>query len=61
MFDIKKLDAEVDKEVSDEIIKAAKAKLTTKKRDVLRAKAVVRNLEAEYAALLVEVSEDAAG
>lgn len=60
MLDVTKLDAEVNKEVSEEIIKAAKAKLIGKKRDIGRAKAVVRNMEAEYAALLVEVSEDAA-
>ena len=61
MFDIKKLDAEVDKEVSEEIMKAAKTKLIAKKRDIGRATALVRNLKAEYAALLVEVSDDATG
>ena len=61
MFDIKKLEAEVDKEVADELIDAAKSKLKAKRRDIQRAKAVLRNLENEYQALLLEVSEDAAG
>jgi hypothetical protein len=61
MFDIKALETEVDKEVAEEVFKEAKTKLKAKRRDIGRAKAVLRNLETEYAALLLEVSEDAAG
>ena len=59
MFDIKKLETEVDKEVAAEVLEAAKSKLKAKRREIGRAKAVVRNLENEYQALLLEVSEDA--
>lgn len=61
MFDINELEKEVDAEVAKEVIDAAKDKLKAKRRDIQRAKAVLRNLENEYKALLLEVSEDAAG
>lgn len=61
MFEIKKLEAEIDKEVAAEAIEMAKGKLKSKRREIGRAKAVVRNLEREYDALLLEVSDDAAG
>ena len=61
MFDIKELEAEVDQEVALEVLEAAKEKLKSKRRQIGQAKAVVRNLEREYQALLLEVTDDAAG
>lgn len=60
MFDIKELEREVDKEVADEVMKEAKKKLIAKRKEIGKAKAMLRNLENEYKALLHEVSEDAA-
>lgn len=60
MFDIKELEAAVDAEVAEEVLKEAKTKLKAKRREIGQSRAVLRNLENEYKALLLEVSEDAA-
>ena len=60
MFDIKELEKEVDAEVAEEVLKEAKNKLKAKRREIGQSRAVLRNLENEYKALLLEVSEDAA-
>jgi hypothetical protein len=44
--------------VAEENLKVAKKKLVTKNRDIRAAKRVVANLEREYQALLLEISED---
>lgn len=61
MFDVKKLETEVDKEVAAEAMEAAKGKLKSKRREIGRAETIVRNLRREYDALLLEISDDAAG
>lgn len=59
MFDIKELESEVDKEVAEEVLKEAKTKLKAKRKEIGKAKAIVRNLELAYGALLQEISSDA--
>ncbi len=59
MFDIKELESTVDQEVAEEVLREAKEKLKTKRRAIGKAKAIVRNLELEYGALLQEISSDA--
>lgn len=57
-FDVKELEAEIDQEVTDAAVKAAKKKLIGKRTEVQQAKQVLRNLEREYNLLLLEVTDE---
>lgn len=57
MFDMKKLLNEVDEEVQEEILNAAKTELKSKKKEIARAKAIVANLERDMVALTLDISE----
>ena len=59
LFDINKLEAEVDKEMIERMIDEAKAKLIAKRQDIKRAERIVRNLQREYDVLVLEISENA--
>jgi len=59
LFDIKKLEEDVDKEMLDAHVKEAKTKLIGKRKDIRKAEQVVRNLEREYALLLLEITDNA--
>ena len=59
LFDIKELEADVDKEMLDAHVKDAKAKLVGKRREIKRAEQIVRNLEREYQLLLLEITDNA--
>ena len=59
LFDIKELEADVDKEMLDEHVKDAKQKLITKRKEIRNAERIVRNLEREYQLLLLEITDDA--
>jgi hypothetical protein len=59
LFDIKELEADVDKEMLDEHVKEAKKRLISKRREVNHAEQIVRNLEREYQLLLLEIADDA--
>ncbi len=59
LFDIKELETEVDKEMTEAHVKEAKAKLIGKRKEIRRAERIVRNLEREYALLLLEITDDA--
>jgi hypothetical protein len=57
MFDIKSLENEARKEVNEEILKKNKDLMKTKLKAIATAKQVVKNLEIEYEALLMEISK----
>lgn len=59
LFDVNELEKEVDKEMADEAMKEAKAKLITKRREIGRAERIVRNLNREYDVLLLDITEGA--
>ena len=59
LFDIKELEADVDKDMLDEHVKDAKRKLITKRKEIRNAERIVRNLEREYQLLLLEITDDA--
>lgn len=57
MFDIKKVQEEVEKEVQEEQMKEAKRRMKVKLKQVADAKTVLANLEREYEDLLHAISE----
>jgi hypothetical protein len=59
LFDIKALEADVDKEMFEEHLKDAKKKLITKRKEIASAERIVRNLRREYDVLVLEISDDA--
>ena len=59
LFDVNALEAEVDKEMLDTHVKEAKKKLIDKRKEIKRAEQIVRNLEREYALLLLEITDNA--
>lgn len=59
LFDIKTLEAEVDKEVAEEAMNSAKKRLIAKRQEITRAKRIVRNLTREYDALVLEITDEA--
>ncbi len=61
MFDVKELEAEVDKEISDDALKLAKVKLISKRKEIGAAKQIVRNFEREYDVLLLEITDEVNG
>ena len=60
MIDITQLEAEVDQEVSDAAVKKAKKELVAKRKEIQQAKVIVKNLETEYKALLLRLSDEIA-
>jgi hypothetical protein len=59
LFDVSKLVEEVDAEIDADHLKDAKKKLITKRREIKNAERIVRNLEREYALLLLEITDNA--
>ncbi len=59
LFDIKKLEDDVDAEMLEAHVKDAKRKLIAKRKDIGAAESIVRNLRREYDVLLLEISDDA--
>lgn len=57
LFDIKAVEAEAMKEITEEKTKKAKAALITKLRALESAKQVVRNIEAEINDLKVSIAD----
>lgn len=58
MFDIKKAQAEAEKEIAEEQSKVAKDKIKAHLRKIAQAQTVVANLEREYEVLLREAGAD---
>jgi hypothetical protein len=58
MFDVKKLESDVDAEMAEEAIEEAKDKMKSKRQEIKRAERIVRNLRREYDALVLEITED---
>lgn len=56
-FDIKKVEEEARKEVSEEQATKAKGQIKAKLKAIADAKAVVANLEKEYQVLLLTIGE----
>lgn len=56
MFDIKKIQADAEKEIAEELATSAKKAIKDKLRSISAARAVVANLEREYEVLLREVA-----
>lgn len=61
MFDVKKIQAEAEKEISEAQAVAAKGKIKDHLKRIAAARAVVANLERDYQVLLAEIGSDAAG
>ncbi len=59
LFDITKLEADVDAEMLETHVKEAKGKLIGKRKEIRNAERIVRNLEREYQLLLLEITDDA--
>lgn len=59
LLDVTKLVEEVDAEIDADHLKDAKKKLITKRREIKNAERIVRNLEREYALLLLEITDNA--
>lgn len=57
LFDINKVTEEAKKELVEERLKAAKARLKTKLAAIDSAKTVLANLEREYADLVATIAE----
>lgn len=57
-FDVKSAQAEAERELAKEQAEAAKSKIKGKLKQIAAAKAVVSNLEREYAALLLEIGTE---
>lgn len=58
LFDVNQLVDEVDAEIDADHLKDAKKKLIGKRREIKNAERIVRNLEREYALLLLEITDD---
>lgn len=59
MFDITQVEKDAKAELAEEAGKIAKTKIKGKLKEISAARAVVANLEAEYAVLLKEIGTDA--
>lgn len=59
LFDIKKLEEDVDAEMTEAHVKEAKAKLIGKRKEIRKAEQIVRNHEREYQLLLLEITDNA--
>ena len=57
-LDMAELEAEVDADMRKEFVAEAKKLLIGKRREIGRAKKIVRNLEREYDVLVLEISDD---
>jgi hypothetical protein len=55
MFDIKKVEAEALKEISDEKATIAKSKIKAKLKQIADAERIVQNLRDEYGVLLRDI------
>lgn len=59
LFDIKKLEEDVDAEMTEAHVKEAKVKLIGKRKEIRKAEQIVRNHEREYQLLLLEITDNA--
>lgn len=55
MFDIKKVEADALKEISDEQAAAARSKIKAKLKQIADAERIVQNLRGEYAVFLRDI------
>lgn len=55
MFDVKQAEAEAQKEIAEEAMKAAKGKIKASLAKLSAARAVVSNLEREHEVLMLEI------
>ena len=55
MFDIKKVEAEALKEISDEQAETARRRIKAKLKEIAAAERIVLNLRGEYAVLLRDI------
>lgn len=58
MFDVKKAQAEAEKEIAEDQAKIAKGKIKDHLKRISTAKAVVANLEREYEVMLREIGAE---